>query len=170
MAVRLHHVVVDAHDLPGLARFWAQALGWRVLSERAREVVIGPDESAPIGMCFMPVPETKTIKNRVHLDLTTGADDRDAEIERLLRLGARRVNIGQTGEESWTVLADPEGTNSASCARNQPSSSDARQRAPRTSPYSRSASEQDGRGKPQESHAHFGKHRHHDALAAAGPI
>ena len=109
MAVRLHHVVVDAHDLPGLARFWAQALGWRILSERAREVVIGPDETAPIGMCFMPVPETKTIKNRVHLDLTTGADDRDAEIERLLRLGARRVNIGQTGEESWTVLADPEG-------------------------------------------------------------
>jgi hypothetical protein len=54
-------------------------------------------------------PETKTIKNRVHLDLTTGADDRDAEIERLLRLGARRVNIGQTGDESWTVLADPEG-------------------------------------------------------------
>src|SRR6478736_3248552 len=91
MAVRLHHVVVDAHDLPGLARFWAQVLGWRVLSERVREVVIGPDVSAPIGMCFMPVPETKTIKNRVHLDLTTGADDRDAEIERLLRLGARRV-------------------------------------------------------------------------------
>jgi hypothetical protein len=53
--------------------------------------------------------ETKTIKNRVHLDLTTGADDRDAEIERLLRLGARRVNIDQTGDESWTVLTDPEG-------------------------------------------------------------
>ena len=57
MAVRLHHVVIDAHDLPGLARFWAQALGWRVLSEGAREVVIGPDETAPIGMCFMPVPD-----------------------------------------------------------------------------------------------------------------
>jgi hypothetical protein len=57
MAVRLHHVVVDAHDLPGLARFWAQALGWRILSERAQEVVIGPDETAPIGMCFMPVPD-----------------------------------------------------------------------------------------------------------------
>lgn len=109
MAVRLHHVVIDAHDLPGLASFWARALGWRILSERAREVVIGPDETAPIGMCFMPVPEAKTIKNRVHLDLTTGADDRDAEIERLLRLGARRVNIGQTDDESWTVLADPEG-------------------------------------------------------------
>ena len=124
MAVRLHHVVVDAHDLPGLARFWAQALGWRVLSERGREVVIGPDESAPIGMCFMPVPETKTIKNRVHLDLTTGADDRDAEIERLLRLGARRVNIGQTGDESWTVLADPEGNEFCVVRPNQPSSND----------------------------------------------
>jgi hypothetical protein len=55
------------------------------------------------------LPEPETIKKRVHLDLTTGADDRDAEIERLLRLGARRVNIGQTGDESWTVLADPEG-------------------------------------------------------------
>lgn len=109
MALRLHHIVVDAHDLPALARFWAQALGWLILSEREQEVVIGPDESAPVGMCFMPVSDVKTVKNRVHLDLTTGSDDRDAEIERLLALGARRVDIGQTGTESWTVLADPEG-------------------------------------------------------------
>ena len=110
MALRLHHIVVDAHDLPALARFWAQALGWPILSEREREVVIGPDETAPVGMCFMPVSDVKTVKNRVHLDLTTGSDDRDAEVERLLALGARRVDIGQTGTESWTVLADPEGT------------------------------------------------------------
>jgi predicted enzyme related to lactoylglutathione lyase len=109
MALRVHHIVVDAHDLPALARFWAQALGWLILSEREHEVVIGPDETAPVGMCFMPVSDVKTVKNRVHLDLTTGSDDRDAEIERLLALGARRVNIGQTGTESWTVLADPEG-------------------------------------------------------------
>ena len=109
MALRLHHIVVDAHDLPALARFWAQALGWLILSERELEVVIGPDESAPVGMCFMPVSDVKTVKNRVHLDLTTGSDDRDVEIERLLALGARRVDIGQTGTESWTVLADPEG-------------------------------------------------------------
>jgi hypothetical protein len=57
----------------------------------------------------MPVTEAKRVKNRVHLDLTTGAEDRDAEIEPLLALGARRVDIGQTGAESWTVLADPEG-------------------------------------------------------------
>jgi predicted enzyme related to lactoylglutathione lyase len=109
MPVAVHHIVVDAHDLPRLARFWAEALRWTMLSQRPREVVIGPSLDAPIGICFMPVDEPKSMKNRLHLDLTTSADDRDAEIERLLGLGARRVDIGQTGEESWTVLADPEG-------------------------------------------------------------
>jgi predicted enzyme related to lactoylglutathione lyase len=57
----------------------------------------------------MPVTEPKTVKNRVHLDLTSSAQDRDQEIERIVALGARRVDIGQSGAESWTVLADPEG-------------------------------------------------------------
>ena len=57
----------------------------------------------------MPVDEPKTTKNRLHLDLTTSAEDRDAEIDRLITLGASRVDIGQMGTESWTVLADPEG-------------------------------------------------------------
>jgi predicted enzyme related to lactoylglutathione lyase len=110
MPVHVHHIVIDAHDLTVLADFWAEALRWSVLSTREREVVVGPDVNAPIGLCFMPAGETrKSVKNRVHLDLTTTADDRDAEIERLLGLGARRVDIGQTGEESWDVLADPEG-------------------------------------------------------------
>jgi predicted enzyme related to lactoylglutathione lyase len=109
MPVTLHHVVVDTHDLPSLSRFWSQALGWPVLSERENEVVIGPDVNAPVGMCFMPVSDVKRVKNRVHLDVTTSAEDRDREIERLISLGARRVDIGQTGQESWTVLADPEG-------------------------------------------------------------
>jgi len=109
VAASLHHIVVDAHDLPALARFWAQVLDWRILSEREREVVIGADEAASVGICFMPVTEVKAVKNRLHLDLNPGPDDRDAEIERILALGARRVNIGQTGAESWTVLADPEG-------------------------------------------------------------
>ena len=55
------------------------------------------------------IPDLKTVKNRVHLDLTRSAQERDQEIDRLLALGARRVGIGQTGAESWTVLADPEG-------------------------------------------------------------
>ena len=109
VTVSLHHIVIDAHDLPAQARFWAAVLGWKVLSEREREVVIGADETAPVGICFMPVTDTKTVKNRLHLDLTPGPDGRDADIERILALGARRVDIGQTGTESWTVLADPEG-------------------------------------------------------------
>ena len=109
MPVRLHHIVIDTHDLPRLAQFWTQALGWKVLSEREGEIVIGTDENAPVGICFMPVTDRKIVKNRVHLDITTAAEDRDQEIERLLALGARRADIGQTGAESWTVLADPEG-------------------------------------------------------------
>jgi predicted enzyme related to lactoylglutathione lyase len=109
MPLRLHHIVIDTHDLPRLARFWSEALGWPVLSQQDREIVIGPDPDAPVGLCLMPVDDAKTVKNRLHLDLTTSAADRDAEIERLLSLGARRVDVGQTGQESWTVLADPEG-------------------------------------------------------------
>jgi predicted enzyme related to lactoylglutathione lyase len=109
MPVRLHHIVIDTHDLPGLARFWTQALDWKVLSEREHEIIIGTDENADVGICFMPVTDAKIVKNRVHLDITTAAEDRDQEIERLLALGARRADIGQTGAESWTVLADPEG-------------------------------------------------------------
>jgi hypothetical protein len=134
MPVRLHHIVVDAHDLPGLARFWTQALGWTVLSEREDEIVIGTDENALVGMCFMPVAEPKTVKNRVHLDLTSGAADRDQEIDRLLALGARRVDIGQTGAESWTAWPTRRETSSASCARRKRSSDEAQHREPQTDP------------------------------------
>jgi predicted enzyme related to lactoylglutathione lyase len=109
MAVSLHHIVIDAHDLRRLAGFWTQVLDWRILSEREREIVIGTDETAPVGICFMPVTDRKTVKNRVHVDLNPDPEDREAEIERIIALGARRVEIGQTGAESWTVLADPEG-------------------------------------------------------------
>jgi len=109
MPVRLRRIVADAYDLPGLARFWTQALGWTVLSERENEIVIGTGENAPVGLCLMPVTDPRTVKNRVHLDFTSSAADRDQEIERLVALGARRAGIGQIGAESWTVLADPEG-------------------------------------------------------------
>ncbi|AKK07805.1 hypothetical protein CTEST_01730 [Corynebacterium testudinoris] len=60
---------------------------------------------------FVPVPEPKAVKNRLHLDLAAHvSQDREAEIDRLLRLGATRVNVGQDEEAvTWTVLADPEG-------------------------------------------------------------
>ena len=88
-------------------------LGWPILSEREREVVIGPADDGPVGICFMPSPDDKIVKNRVHLDLNPGPDasggEREAEIERLIALGARSVDVGQRGDETWIVLADPEG-------------------------------------------------------------
>ena len=113
MPVSLHHVVIDAHDLSGLARFWSQVLDWPILSQREREVVIGPADDAPIGICFMPSPDDKVGKNRMHLDLNPGpeasAAEREADIDRFIGLGARPVDVGQRGDETWTVLADPEG-------------------------------------------------------------
>ncbi|MFI6833591.1 VOC family protein [Kribbella sp. NPDC050241] len=57
----------------------------------------------------------QTVKNRLHLDLTCDPEDRDEEIDRILSLGGRRVDIGQSGGESWTVLADPEGNEFCEC-------------------------------------------------------
>ena len=71
MPVRLHHIVADAHDLPGLARFRTQAPGWKVLCARDGEIVIRTRENAAAGLCLMPVTDPKTVKNRLHLDLTS---------------------------------------------------------------------------------------------------
>ncbi|MEU6983463.1 VOC family protein [Streptomyces sp. NPDC046324] len=107
MAVRMYQLAVDSHDLPAQARFWAQVLDWRILFEAEDEIVIGADATAMPGMCFLPVSETKSVKNRLHIDLTP--DDQDAEVERILALGARRVDVGQGEDVTWVVLADPEG-------------------------------------------------------------
>jgi hypothetical protein len=57
---------------------------------------------------FVPVPEPKTIKNRLHIDVLPVGGDQAQEVERVLALGARRVDVGQ-GVQTWVVLADPEG-------------------------------------------------------------
>jgi hypothetical protein len=79
-------------------------LARRSCSKGENEIVIGTDENGSVDTCFMPVTGLKTIKNRAHLDLTPSAKDRDQEIDCLLALGPRLVDIGQTGAESWTVL------------------------------------------------------------------
>ena len=99
--------VIDAHDVGGLARFWQQVLDYQVLYQADDEVVIGKDEHTEPALVFVPVPEGKSGKNRLHIDLKP--DDRDAEVERILALGATRADVGQGEEVTWVVLADPEG-------------------------------------------------------------
>jgi predicted enzyme related to lactoylglutathione lyase len=107
VAIRLYHLAVDAHDPQSLARFWAAVLDHRILYETAHEVIVGADEHSYPGLCFVPVPERKTVKNRLHIDLDP--DDYEAEVERVIGLGARRVDVGQGADARWVVLADPEG-------------------------------------------------------------
>jgi hypothetical protein len=107
MGSRLYHLVVDAHDPRALARFWAAVLDHRILYEAEEEVIVGSDEHDYPGLCFLLVPDQKTTKNRLHIDLDP--DDQVAEVERIVALGARPVDVGQGTDKSWIVLADPEG-------------------------------------------------------------
>jgi len=110
--IRIQCVVIDCAEPHELARFWAAALGWRVTFSSDAECALEPPEGSPEtdvspDLVFLRVPDEKVVKNRLHLDLRP--DAQDAQVERLLALGARRTEIGQTGEEPWVVLADPEG-------------------------------------------------------------
>jgi hypothetical protein len=106
MTLRLWTIDIDAHDPRALGKWWAEALGWKIFYESDDEVVVTtPDERFP-GFNFLRVPDDKTVKNRLHLDFVP--DDRDAEVDRLVAMGATRVDIGQ-GDVTWVVLADPEG-------------------------------------------------------------
>jgi Glyoxalase-like domain len=104
---RLYQIVVDARDPAALARFWAAVLDHRILFEGPDEVIVGSDEHAYPGLVFLSVPDGKTVKNRLHLDLAP--HDREAEVARVLDLGAVRADVGQGVDVPWTVLADPEG-------------------------------------------------------------
>ena len=112
MACRLSELVVDCRDPEALAAFWAAVLDYRVLSQEDGEVEIGPAAgfggAAPT-LVFGRVPDPAPGKARLHIDLNATDRDQDAELERLLRLGARPADVGQTGDEGWHVLQDPEG-------------------------------------------------------------
>ena len=89
----VEQVVVDAADPHTLGQWWADALGWVFVGDAPDEVEIRPAPDVLPGLIFVPVPEAKTIKNRLHLDFRP--DDQEAEVDRFLRLGARRVDVGQ---------------------------------------------------------------------------
>jgi catechol-2,3-dioxygenase len=107
MTARLTEIVIDCHDPHRLAEFWAAVLGYRITSTADDEVEISGASNAPC-LLFISVPETKSVKNRLHLDVNAVDTSSDEELHRLLALGATTLDIGQ-GEQTWTVLADPEG-------------------------------------------------------------
>jgi predicted enzyme related to lactoylglutathione lyase len=112
MTVRFQSVCVDCEDADALATFWAQVLGWERIYEDDEEIDLAPPQGSPEhglmpDLLFLPVPEGKAVKNRLHIDLRP--DDRDAEVARIEGFGARRVDVGQGNDVSWVVLADPEG-------------------------------------------------------------
>jgi hypothetical protein len=109
MAALLREIIIDCTDPPRVARFWAQVLGWRVQDDDGLLWMSASGDPFPdLLLVFVPVPEPKSVKNRVHLDVNPVGCSQDEEVERLIALGARRVDVGQ-GEPSWVVLADPEG-------------------------------------------------------------
>ena len=129
-------VVVDSADPHTQADWWAEALGWSVepqdeafirrmieigaateadtlthrgaLVWRTGAAITSPDPGRP-RVLFQSVPEAKAVKNRLHLDVRVGADGREAEVERLVRLGATELWRGSQGPFEWVTLADPEG-------------------------------------------------------------
>ena len=92
-----------------MARFWAAALLWEIDDEAGEEIGLVPTDGTRIPLVFLPVPEPKAGKNRLHLDLVSESPAHQSEmVDRLITLGARHVDIGQ-GDVPWVVLADPEG-------------------------------------------------------------
>jgi predicted enzyme related to lactoylglutathione lyase len=106
-------ITVDSHDTRALAAFWAQVLGWNVYFDDDPPVLVAPSFPPVTGeptMVFIPVPEPRTVKNRMHVDLQPKDRSRDEEVVRLLELGATVVQDHREPDGSgWVWLADPEG-------------------------------------------------------------
>ena len=119
LANRLTEVIIDCRDLDRMTGFWAAALGYEESNRGEGWVALRPpggDVSEDLlragpqapAVALVAVPEAKTVKNRVHVDLTPVDRSQADEVARLESLGARRVDIGQH-DTPWVVLADPEG-------------------------------------------------------------
>ncbi|MGI8417617.1 MAG: VOC family protein [Nakamurella sp.] len=128
MASKFTELGIDCADPTALARFWCTVLDYVVRDEDDGIVTIesqlvpkGEDQVGPVPptLTFARVPEGKTVKNRLHLDVNPADREQDEEVRRLIDLGARRADVGQ-GDESWVVLADPEGNEFCVLASRRP--------------------------------------------------
>lgn len=109
MTSRIAVLAIDALEPRKVADFWVAALGWRIIEEDDDGVSIAPLDRAWPTIDVFAVPERKTVKNRLHLDLRADGSSARDEVARLLGIGARTVDVGQPPDATWTVLADPEG-------------------------------------------------------------
>jgi hypothetical protein len=112
MVARIAQLALDVRDVEVEARFWSEALGMVADLGGDGDGMLSPPQDAPAWMqtiYLQSVAEGKQQKLRLHLDLRPQDGDVEREVERLIGLGATRVDVGQSGEEGFTVLADPEG-------------------------------------------------------------
>ena len=111
MVSRFTELCIDCHDPVTLSAFWAEVLGWTGDAEGDDDEEVAltdPDGSGPL-LLFIRVPEGKSAKNRLHIDVSPRDREQAEEVERLLALGATRADVGQGPDVSWVVMADPEG-------------------------------------------------------------
>ena len=109
MPSKLAVIVIDAIRPRMVADFWCAVLGWHIVEEDSDIISIAPQDQSWPSIDVIAVPEGKTVKNRLHFDLRADGVSTAEELERLLALGARRVDVGQGPDVSWVVLGDPEG-------------------------------------------------------------
>ncbi|MFC1406273.1 MULTISPECIES: VOC family protein [Streptacidiphilus] len=118
MTSRFTELVIDCHDPERLAAFWCEVLDFKVIDRSGDMVEIGSwvptvedvrASQMPPTLLFIPVPEGRTVKNRLHLDVSPIDGSTEAEVTRLIGLGATRADVGQGPDRSWVVMADPEG-------------------------------------------------------------
>jgi predicted enzyme related to lactoylglutathione lyase len=113
MDIRVAMVVIDCAEPGALAEFWSKATGYAVQSSDDEWAWIRSEDDAAVEIGFQRVPESKTVKNRVHIDLHSHDEEREAQ--RIEALGARRLYVSDDPEDVFITLADPEGNEFCVC-------------------------------------------------------
>ncbi len=109
MSSTIHNITFDCADALAVASFWAGVTGWQVTQPyQPGEYAVAAGAASRLALYFVKVPEGKSGKNRVHLDLSPADRTQDEEIARLAALGASVVS-DRRPEVGWVILADPEG-------------------------------------------------------------
>ena len=109
MSSRVAVIAIDAIEPRAVANFWCDVLGWQITDEDETGVSIAPPDGSWPTIDVLRVPERKSVKNRLHLDLRADGPSTADELARLLALGATRTDVGQGPDVTWVVLSDPEG-------------------------------------------------------------